>query len=138
MHKHIGPVDSWRLMMALKSGLAGESTWSLDMLSILLRDDAAVLWFGLQQMPGLVDVLLEHFRRCLIEIFPSDFDELEITLESAVLGTKTLLGRDKVKPELPEVELLEEPPVTTELLDKQAAKASFEGSALVDDKSWDV
>ena len=125
-------------MMALKSGLAGESTWSLDMLSILLRDDAAVLWFGLQQMPGLVDVLLEHFRRCLIEIFPSDFDELEITLESAVLGTKTLLGRDKVKPELPEVELLEEPPVTTELLDKQAAKASFEGSALVDDKSWDV
>jgi len=79
-------------MMALKSGLAGESTWALDILSILLRDDSAVLWFGLQQMPGLVDVLLEHFRRCLIEIFPSDFDELEITLESAVLETKTLLS----------------------------------------------
>jgi len=122
-------------MMALKSGLAGESTWALDILSILLRDESAVLWFGLQQMPGLVDVLLEHFRRCLIEIFPSDFDELEITLESAVLETKTLL---KVKPELPNMEPSDESPVKTELFDKQAAKASFEGSALVDDKSWDV
>jgi len=123
-------------MMALKSGLAGESTWALDMLSILLRDESAVLWFGLQQMPGLVDVLLEHFRRCLIEIFPSDFDELEITLESAVLEAKTLLG--KVKCELPEIELSDESTVKSEHLEKQATKASFEGSALVDDKSWDV
>jgi len=126
-------------MMALKSGIVGESSWALDILSILLRDESAVLWFGLQQLPGLVDVLLEHFRRCLIEIFPGDFDELEITLESGALEDKTLHGcckEDKTLP--PKIHLSEETNAKTELLDSQAGKTSFEGSALLDDKLWDV
>ena len=128
-------------MMALKSGLVGESSWALDILSILLRDEAAVLWFGLQQLPGLVDVLLEHFRRCLIEIFPSDFDELEITLESGAFDDKTVhscFKEDKSVPPKICVFDASESTAETELLDSQAAKMSFEGSALVDDKSWDV
>jgi len=126
-------------MMALKSGLAGESTWALDILSILLRDESAVLWFGLQQMPGLVDVLLEHFRRCLIEIFPGDFDELEITLESAAVESKMHHGSSGDKPLPPKISVFEElSSVKSELLDTQSVKTSFEGSALVDDKSWDV
>jgi len=125
-------------MMSLKSGLVGESSWALDILSILLRDESAVLWFGLQQMPGLVDVLLEHFRRCLIEIFPSDFDELEITLESAALESKTVDGHYKDETAPPKIHLSDEPEVKTDPLDSQAVRASFEGSALVDEKSWDV
>jgi len=135
----VGPVDAWRLMMALKSGLVGESSWALDVLSILLRDESAVLWFGLQTLPGLVDVLLEHFRRCLIEMFPGDFDELEITLESGAFDDKTVRScsnEDKSIP--PKIHVLDESGAKTELLDNQAAKTSFEGSALVDDKSWDV
>ena len=124
--------------MALKSGLAGESTYALDILSILLRDESAVLWFGLQQMPGLVDVLLEHFRRCLIEVFPGDFDELEITLESAALESGVLHDCCKDKPLTPKVYLSDESDSKTELLDSQSAMTSFEGSALADDKSWDV
>ena len=135
----VGPVDAWRLMMALKSGLVGESSWALDVLSILLRDESAVLWFGLQQLPGLVDVLLEHFRRCLIEIFPGDFDELEITLESGAFEDKTVHSCCKEEESVPpKIHLLDESSATTELLDSQAVKTSFEGSALVDDKSWDV
>lgn len=68
-------------MMSLKSGLIAESTYALEVLSILLHDDSTVTWFGLQHLPGLVEVLLEHFRRCLIQIFPSDFDDLELGLE---------------------------------------------------------
>jgi len=124
--------------MALKSGLVGESTWTLDILSILLRDESAVLWFGLQQLPGLVDVLLEHFRRCLIEIFPGDFDELEITLESAALESKTLHGCCGDKSAPPKINLSDEVTEKTELLDSQSVRSSFEGSALVDDKLWDV
>ena len=134
-----GPVDAWRLMMGLKSGLVGESTWALDVLSILLRDESAVLWFGLQQLPGLVDVLLEHFRRCLIEIFPGEFDELEIMLESGALDScKTpdrSTGDDSV---LPKVSVEDESTTKTDSLDSQTVRTSFEGLALVDDKSWDV
>lgn len=58
-----GRIDPWRIMMALKSGQLMESTWALDALSVLLFDDHTVVYFGLQHLPGLLDVLLEHFRR---------------------------------------------------------------------------
>ena len=63
-------------MMALKSGLLAESTWALDTLTVLLYDDNTVSYFHLQNMPGLVEVLLEHFRHCLIAIFDM-FHDLE-------------------------------------------------------------
>ena len=55
--------------MALKSGLLAESTWALDTLSILLFDDTTVAYFGLIHLPGLIEVLLDHFRRSLIDMF---------------------------------------------------------------------
>lgn len=61
----VAPVDAWRLMMALRSGLLGETCWALDVLNILLFDDNAITYFGLVHLPGLLDTLLEHFRRSL-------------------------------------------------------------------------
>lgn len=64
--------------MALKSGLLCESTWALDVLSVLLYDDATILYFNLQHLPGLLNVLLEHFRRCLMHMFGNgDAAEIE-------------------------------------------------------------
>lgn len=63
--------------MSLKSGLMAESTWALDTLNILLYDDSTVSYFGLAHLPGLLEVLLDHLRRCLIEIFDL-FEDTEI------------------------------------------------------------
>ncbi|XP_067675307.1 trithorax group protein osa-like isoform X7 [Haliotis asinina] len=67
--KDIGSLEAWRLMMALKSGLLAESTWALDTLNVLLFDDSTVAYFNLVHLPGLLEVLIEHFRKCLMEIF---------------------------------------------------------------------
>lgn len=64
-------------MMALKSGLLAESTWAIDTLNILLFDDSTLGYFNLTHLPGLVEALLEHFRRCLIEMFGETFEEAE-------------------------------------------------------------
>ena len=63
--------------MALKSGMLAESTWALDTLNVLLFDDTTVAYFGLSHLPGLVEVLLDHFRRNLIDMF-NLFEETEI------------------------------------------------------------
>lgn len=63
------PIDPWRIFMALKSGLLAESTWALDLLNILLFDDSAVQYFGLSNLPGLLNLLLEHFQKNLTEMF---------------------------------------------------------------------
>ena len=65
----VQPVDGWRLVMALRSGLLMESTWALDVLNVLLYDDYAVSYFGLGNMPGLLEALLEHWRASLIAMF---------------------------------------------------------------------
>ncbi|GBO99686.1 Trithorax group protein osa [Eumeta japonica] len=65
----VAPVDAWRIMMALKSGLLAETCWALDILNILLFDDNCIGYFGLQHMPGLLDLLLEHFHKSLSDVF---------------------------------------------------------------------
>lgn len=65
----IGPTDPWRLFMALRSGLLAETTWALDVLNVLLFDDSAVAYFGLLHMPGLLNLLLEHFQKSLADMF---------------------------------------------------------------------
>ena len=65
------------MMMALKSGLLAESTWALDTLNILLFDDSSVSFFNLTHLPGLLESLLEHYRKCLISMFGEVFDEIE-------------------------------------------------------------
>ena len=76
--KDISQVDPWKLMMSLKSGLLAETTWALDVLSILLHDDSTYLYFGLQHLPGLLELLLEHFKIYLSEIFKDLFKDIEI------------------------------------------------------------
>nr|XP_006631332.1 PREDICTED: AT-rich interactive domain-containing protein 1A [Lepisosteus oculatus] len=67
--KDIGTPEAWRVMMSLKSGLLAESTWALDTINILLYDDNSIATFSLCQLPGFLELLVEYFRRCLIEIF---------------------------------------------------------------------
>ncbi|KAJ4918482.1 hypothetical protein JOQ06_024734, partial [Pogonophryne albipinna] len=67
--KEIGTPEAWRVMMSLKSGLLAESTWALDTINILLYDDNSITTFNLCQLPGFLELVVEYFRRCLIEIF---------------------------------------------------------------------
>lgn len=62
--------------MSLKSGLLAESTWALDTLNILLYDDSTYGYFGLNTLPGLLEVLTEHLRHCLMQMF-EEFQDLE-------------------------------------------------------------
>lgn len=64
--------------MCLRSGLLAESSWAIDVLGILLNDDSTFMYFNLHNMPGLLDSLLEHFKKCLNELFSglvSDADD---------------------------------------------------------------
>nr|XP_055041388.1 AT-rich interactive domain-containing protein 1B isoform X3 [Misgurnus anguillicaudatus] len=85
--KDIGTPEAWRVMMSLKSGLLAESTWALDTINILLYDDSTVSSFTLSQLPGFLELIVEYFRRCLIEIF-GILEEYEVGTD----GQKTLLG----------------------------------------------
>ncbi|XP_058853530.1 AT-rich interactive domain-containing protein 1A-like isoform X1 [Acipenser ruthenus] len=67
--KEIGTPEAWKIMMSLKSGLLAESTWALDTINILLYDDNSIATFNLCQLPGFLELVVEYFRRCLIEIF---------------------------------------------------------------------
>lgn len=66
-----GPVEAWRLLMSLKSGLLIESTWALDTLNILLEDNQTVGYFNLARLPGLLDAVLDHYLKSLSKIFKS-------------------------------------------------------------------
>ena len=48
--------------MSLKSGLLVESTWALNVLTILLADNQTILQFKLSQLPGLLECLVEYLR----------------------------------------------------------------------------
>lgn len=104
--------------MSLKSGLLGESTWALDTINVLLYDDSTISTFDLNtvridissfilandamsnifffvyvlQLPGLLELLVEYFRRCLIEIF-GILREYEV----GDPGQRTLLDSDALK-----------------------------------------
>lgn len=86
MRTDVGPVDAWRIMMCLRSGLLAESTYALDMLNILLYDDTSVLYFGLHQWPNLLDLLLEHFQKCLSDMFDGPFPKVEVDEKAVDLG----------------------------------------------------
>lgn len=80
--------------MSLKSGLLGESTWALDTINILLYDDSTISTFDLNTLPGLLELVVEYFRRCLIEIF-GILREYEV----GDPGQRTLLDPDALKEE---------------------------------------
>uniref|UniRef100_A0A3Q3AUJ3 AT-rich interactive domain 1B n=1 Tax=Kryptolebias marmoratus TaxID=37003 RepID=A0A3Q3AUJ3_KRYMA len=85
--KETGTPEAWRVMMSLKSGLLAESTWALDTINILLYDDGTVGSFNLAQLTGFLELIVEFYRRCLIQIF-GILEEYEVGAE----GQKTLLG----------------------------------------------
>uniref|UniRef100_A0A0B7BMB0 Uncharacterized protein n=2 Tax=Arion vulgaris TaxID=1028688 RepID=A0A0B7BMB0_9EUPU len=87
--KDIAPFEPWRLMLSLKSGLLAESTWALDTLNILLYDDNTYGYFGLNTLPGLLEVLTEHFRHCLLQMF-EEFEDLEAGLSQKHRNKKGL------------------------------------------------
>ncbi|XP_064186653.1 AT-rich interactive domain-containing protein 1B-like isoform X2 [Anguilla rostrata] len=84
--KDTGTPEAWRVMMSLKSGLLAESTWALDTISVLLYDNSTVSSFCLAQLPGFLELLVEYFRRCVMEIF-GILEEYEV----GTVGQKTLL-----------------------------------------------
>ncbi|XP_040193940.1 AT-rich interactive domain-containing protein 1A isoform X2 [Rana temporaria] len=94
--KEIGTPEAWRVMMSLKSGLLAESSWALDTINILLYDDNSIMTFNLSQLPGLLELLVEYFRRCLIEIF-GILREYEV----GEPGQKNLLGPSSRNSESP-------------------------------------
>lgn len=61
-----------RLIMSLRSGLEAEAIWAINALNVLLYDDTNPQP-SLQQMPGLVNVIVEHLYATLSIIFPSEF-----------------------------------------------------------------
>ncbi|KAM7395859.1 hypothetical protein PAMA_007237 [Pampus argenteus] len=85
--KDAGTPEAWRVMMSLKSGLLAESTWALDTINILLYDDSTVGSFSLTQLPGFLELIVEFYRRCLIQIF-GILEEYEVGTE----GQRSLLG----------------------------------------------
>lgn len=97
-HKDVTPCDPWKLFMCLKSGLLAESAWALDALNIFLYDDNTVAYFHLKNFPGLLNILLEHFIKCLQLIFAHDFDDL-IVGECLMVDEdeRSQVGLDKVK-----------------------------------------
>merc|ERR1719229_1976453 len=84
----VQPVEGWRLVMALKSGLLMESTWALDVLNVLLYDDNAFTYFGLSNMPGLMEAILEHWRASLIGLFGVT-EDLEVPAEAPEVESRT-------------------------------------------------
>ncbi|XP_070782221.1 AT-rich interactive domain-containing protein 1B [Enoplosus armatus] len=113
--KDTGTPEAWRVMMSLKSGLLAESTWALDTINILLYDDSTVGSFSLTQLPGFLEVIVEHYRRCLIQIF-GILEEYEVGAE----GQRTLLGPLHDPPE--EEEVLKEPQAAASESNGQSAE----------------
>ncbi|KAF3703243.1 AT-rich interactive domain-containing protein 1B [Channa argus] len=113
--KDTGTPEAWRVMMSLKSGLLGESTWALDTINILLFDDSTVGSFNLTQLPGFLELIVEYYRRCLIQIF-GILEEYEVGAE----GQRTLLGPLSNHPE--ELETPKEPPASTSMSNRQSTE----------------
>lgn len=79
------PIDAWRIYMSLKSGLLAESTFALDVLNIYSNDDSTLMYLGLNNMPGMLELLLEHYKCYLGEMFDNLFEDTEIGFEAKQL-----------------------------------------------------
>lgn len=90
----VSPVDPWKIFMSLRSGLLAESTWALDVLNILLFDDVAIQYFGLIHLPGLLNLLLDHFQKSLADMFDEhDGDDTENCWSIGLDDRKVDLGQ---------------------------------------------
>lgn len=83
--KVLGQVDSWRVMMALRSGLLSEASWALNLLTALLADNQATSQLKLTNLPGLLGVLICHLKSALKELFVREFKELPSVVDDGGL-----------------------------------------------------
>ncbi|XP_002157646.4 AT-rich interactive domain-containing protein 1A [Hydra vulgaris] len=93
--KDLGPIEAWRIMMSLKSGLVAECSWAIDTLNILLSDNKTITYFHLTQLPGLLDTLMDHYRRCLslmFKYFKSDEVPLFPEINDEAVDTEKILN----------------------------------------------
>ena len=104
-------VSVCRLVLALKSGLLMESTWALDTLNILLYDDNSVSFFGLGNMPGLLDALIDTWRAALIQVFDVARD-LEVSTHKT--ETQRKRKREKMEKSLQGLKWYERKPAVVE------------------------
>ncbi|KAM6953951.1 AT-rich interactive domain-containing protein 1B [Aplochiton taeniatus] len=152
--KETGTPEAWRVMMSLKSGLLAESTWALDTINILLYDDSTVASFNLSQLPGFLELIVEYFRRCLIEIFgileeyevgtgeqtnllgpilesPEEMEEEEKQRPSSLEAVSERPAANSEEESLPENKEVEPTVITVkeEVIEKEAGKNEEEGKA---------
>jgi len=90
--RDISQIEAWRLLMCLKSGLLAESTWALDVLSVLAYDDSTTNCFVLSGMPGLLDTILEHFKKYLGLMFSGIFEKDQGDLPLGQEQKKIVIG----------------------------------------------
>ncbi|KFM78505.1 Trithorax group protein osa, partial [Stegodyphus mimosarum] len=141
--KRLGTIDPWRIMLALKSGLLAESTWALDALSILLADNNTVVYFGLSHLPGLLNVLVDHYRCFLNKIFrlandveigySEDLDKKNISSDLSCLGSDDN-GSWEGK-----IKLLDSPNFTYKTRCKKTVQIQYDEALFLIDpqRSWD-
>ncbi|KAF1377043.1 hypothetical protein PFLUV_G00217780 [Perca fluviatilis] len=121
--KDTGTPEAWRVMMSLKSGLLAESTWALDTINILLYDDSTMGSFNLSQLPGFLELIVEYFRRCLIQIFG-----ILVEYEVGAEGQRTLPDPPKEKEEEEEEEEAKEAPSDGQSAEAQRTPKTEEGT----------
>lgn len=71
--------------MALRSGLETEAIWAINALNVLLYDDTNP-HPCLTQMPGLLNVIIEHFWATLSVLYPETFPVSIIFLQEGFYG----------------------------------------------------
>lgn len=87
--------------MCLKSGIQSEATWAIDTLNVMLADDRTAMYFSMQAHQSLLSAIVEHFYRCLIEIFGEVFNEdsngskeIDSNGSLSTTGSSTGAGKD--------------------------------------------
>ncbi|KAG5448898.1 hypothetical protein CSKR_109601 [Clonorchis sinensis] len=70
--KDVGQIASFKLLMALRSGLTAEVSWALNCLNIILRDEVAPDLIIPSTLPTLITNLVELWRHSLGELFDHD------------------------------------------------------------------
>ncbi|PRD31026.1 UNVERIFIED_CONTAM: osa [Trichonephila clavipes] len=141
--KRLGPVDPWRLMLALKSGLLAESTWALDTIAILLADNSTVVYFNLEHLPGLLNVLVDHYRCFLNKIFNLAKD-MELgkaaTIDKKVTSSQGYLGSSDIFNLEDKMKILDDPNFTYRTRCKKKIEIQYDEALFLIDpqRSWDV
>ncbi|KAM4541350.1 AT-rich interactive domain-containing protein 1B-like isoform 1-T1 [Fundulus diaphanus] len=136
--KDCGTPEAWRVMMSLKSGLLAESTWALDTINILLYDDNTVASFNLSQLPGFLELIVEHFRRCLIEIFGilEEFEVRTMVPKSHLdSGSTRNEGATQDNETEPAILSATEPSSTTEIQENKTGGTKEESSPVAEEQA---